>query len=88
MSRVFTDESLYKWSRSHDQDCCHAHVYLKHSKLFTRTRSPMILKTWYGPLGTQDLQSYINDDPGLTLFYGSLGQIWLHLCRGNWYDVI
>ena len=27
------------------------------------------LETWYVALGTQALQSYINDDPGLTLTY-------------------
>ena len=39
------NESLYKWSRSHDQDGRHAHIWLKPLKIFfSRTRSPMILK--------------------------------------------
>ena len=36
------NESLYKWSRSHDQDGRHAQKPLK--IFFSRTRSPMILK--------------------------------------------
>ena len=39
------NESLYKWSRSHDQDGRHAHIWEKPLKIFfSRTRSPMILK--------------------------------------------
>ena len=39
------NESLYKWSRSHDQDGRHAHIWYKPLKIFfSRTRSPMILK--------------------------------------------
>ena len=39
------NESVYKWSRSHDQDGRHAHIWWKLLKIFfSRTRSPMILK--------------------------------------------
>ena len=39
------NESVYKWSRSHDQDIRHGYKYQNTSKiLFFRTRGPMILK--------------------------------------------
>ena len=39
------NESLYKRSRSHDQDGRHAHIWYKPLKIFfSRTRSPIILK--------------------------------------------
>ena len=34
------NESLYKWSRSHDQDGRHGYVYQKRLKIFFRTRRP------------------------------------------------
>ena len=59
------NESLYKWSRSYDQDGRHGYIYQKPLKIFFfRTRRPMILKQ----LGMkhQGIELYnvcINHDP-------------------------
>ena len=37
------------------------------------------LETWHVSLGTQPLQSFINDDPGLTLTYFTQGKIGTHV---------
>ena len=68
------DISSLKWSRSHDQDGRHEHIWPEPLKIFFfGTRSPMILKLGMGPLVTQGLQSlYINDDPGI-LRQGQIG---------------
>ena len=63
------NESLYKWSRSHDQDGRHAHIWLKPLKIFSRTRSPRTLKIGMQHKGLKLYKDYINDDPGLTLAY-------------------
>ena len=62
-------ESLYKWSRSHDQDGHHAHIYgKKPSKIFSyRTNSPIIMKLGMKHYVLKLYKVYINDDPELTL---------------------
>ena len=41
------------------------------------------LETWHVALGTQALQSYINDDPGLTLTYFAARSNWV-TCTFEW----
>ena len=63
-------ESLYKLSRSHDQDGRHSHRWLKPLKVFVfGARSPMILKLGMYYQGHKRYKFYINDDPGMTLTY-------------------
>ena len=38
------DESLIAKSMSHDQDGRHAHIWKKHSKIFSRTGGPISTK--------------------------------------------
>ena len=64
------NQSLYKWSRSHDQDGRLAHLWLKPLKSsLDRTKSPMIFKfgKQHGGLGLYKI--CINGDLGLTLIY-------------------
>ena len=58
-----------EWSRSHDQDDCHAHIRQKPLKIFSRTKSPMILKLGMQHLGLKLCKNFINAGPGLTLTY-------------------
>ena len=54
------NESLYKWSRSLDQDGRHANILLKPLKIFfSRTGSPMILKLGMKHLGLKLCNVYI-----------------------------
>ena len=81
-------ESLFKRSRSHDQDGCHAHILGKNLKkiFFSRTKRPMTLK-----LGTQHrvlkyYQVCSKDDPpwvDLDLFYGRSNLVPYALLWGN-----
>ena len=41
------------------------------------------LETWHVASGTQALQSYINDDPGLTLTYFTARSNWV-TCTFEW----
>ena len=61
------EESLYKWSRSHDQDGRHAHIWQKPSKIFYRTNSPMVMKLGMEHYVLKLYKVYINDAPELTL---------------------
>ena len=66
------NESLYKWSRSHDQDAAKPmsiEVKKKPFKYPLQTKNPMILKLCMQPRGLKLYKVYINDDPGLTLTY-------------------
>ena len=47
------DESLIAKSRSHDQDGCHAHIWLKPLKnLLLQNRQADFHETWYVAFGT------------------------------------
>ena len=62
---------VYKWSRSHDQDSGHAHIWLKPLKnFFSITSSPMILKLGMKHSVLKLYKVYIND--GLDLFYAKV----------------
>ena len=62
-------KSLFKWSRCHDQDGCHAHIWLKFSNIFYRTNIPMILKCGMEHYVLNLYNDYINNDPESTLVY-------------------
>ena len=59
------NESLFKRSRSHDQD----HIWYKPLKFFSRTKRPMTLKLGMPHRVLEYYQVCSNDDPGLTLTY-------------------
>ena len=59
-------KSLCIWSRSHYQDSHHTHT---HIKIFSETRSPMILKLGVQHPGLKVHKVSINDDPWLTVTY-------------------
>ena len=65
------NESLYKWSSSHDQDGRHG--YKKQKPLmkifFSRTRRPMILKLGMKQQAMELYKVCINHDPGMILTY-------------------
>ena len=63
------NQSLYKWSRSHDQDGRQAHLWLIPFKNLLQNQSPMIFKfgMQHGGLGLYKI--CINGDLGLTLTY-------------------
>ena len=64
------NESLHKWSRSHDQDGRHAQKCSKPLKIFfSGTGGPISTKLGIMHRGLQPIIVYINDDPGLTLTY-------------------
>ena len=64
------NESLFKWSWSHDQDGRHAHIWLKPFKnLLLQNQKADDLRTWYVTLGCRAYQVCSNDDPRLTLTY-------------------
>ena len=68
--RKWRNESIYKWSRSHDQDGCHGYKYQKPLKIFfSRTRRPMILKLGMKHQAMELYKVYINRDPWVTLTY-------------------
>ena len=72
------NESLYKWSRSHDQDGRHAHIWYKPLKIFfSRTRNPMILKLGMQHSEPKLYKVCINDEPGLTLAYFTARSNWV-----------
>ena len=72
------EKSLYKWSRSLDQDGRHAHILSKPLKyFFFRTGSPMILKLGMQHQRLKIYKLYINDDPGLTLTYFTARSNWV-----------
>ena len=60
------NQSLYKWSRSHDQDGRQAHLWLKPLKIFSRTE---IFKFGMQHGGLRLYKICINGDLGLTLTY-------------------
>ena len=60
------NESLLKWSWSHDQDGHHAHVWYKPLKIFSGTKRPT-LKPGMQHRVLEYYQVCSNDDPGLTL---------------------
>ena len=55
------EESLFKWSRSHDQDGRHAHI--------SGTKRPMTCKLGMQHRVLEYYQVCLNDDPGLTFTY-------------------
>ena len=64
------NESLLKWSRSHDQYGRHAHIIMvKTLKIFSGTKRPMTLKLSMQHQLLEYYQFYSNDNPGLTLTF-------------------
>ena len=64
------NERLRKWTRSHDQDGRHAHIWYKHDKFFfSGTKRPMTLKVDMQHWVLEYYQVCSNDDSGLTLTY-------------------
>ena len=64
------NESLYEWSRSHDQGGRHGYKWQKPLKIFFyRTWRPMILKLGMKHQGEKFYKVYINHDLGMTLTY-------------------
>ena len=62
------NESLYKWSRSHDQNGRHAKNCSKSLKIiFSGTGEPISMKLGIWHRGHQPIIVYTNDNPGLTL---------------------
>ena len=74
------NESLYKWSKSHDQDGRNGYKQQKPLKIFfSRTRRPMILKLGMKHQAMKLYKVYINHDPGmiLTFFTARSTHIWM-----------
>ena len=64
------NESLFKWSRSYDQEGLLAHIWLKHEKFFFPvTKRLMTIKVDMQPGVLGCYQVYSNDNTGLTLTY-------------------
>ena len=64
------ERNVFKWSRSHDQDGRHAHMWLKHEKIFfSGTKRLMTMKVCMHHQVLKYYQIYSNDDPVLTLTY-------------------
>ena len=63
------NESLFKQSRSHDQDGCHAHMVKTLKNFFSGTKRPMTLKLGMLYQVLRYYQICSNDDPGMTLTY-------------------
>ena len=61
------NKSLFKWSRSLDQDGCHAHIVKTFKKIFSGTKRPMTLKLSMQHHVREYYQVCSNDDLGLTL---------------------
>ena len=62
--------NVFKWSRSHDQDGRHAHIWEKPIKIFfTGTERLMTLKLGMQHKVLKNNQIYSNNAPGLTLIY-------------------
>ena len=58
------------WSRSHDQDGRHAHIWQKPFKnLLLRNRWADLHETWYVASGPWPSINCVNGDPGMTLTY-------------------
>ena len=55
------NKSLYKWSRSHDQDGRQAHICKKPLETFSSTENPMIFKHGMRHLGLKLFNVCIND---------------------------
>ena len=70
------NKSLFKWSKTRDQDGRHAHIWYKHLKIFSGTSRPMTLKLGKQHGVLEYYQVCSNDDSGLTLTYFMAGQIW------------
>ena len=69
-SMGWKNESLFKWSRSHDQYGRHAHIWKNLKKIFfSGTKQPMTLKVGMQHRVLKYYQICSNDDPGLTLTY-------------------
>ena len=66
---MWSNQSLYKWSRSHNHVGHHACIWSKPLKNLKRTGRPMILKLGLQHLGLKFFKIYINDDPAMTLTY-------------------
>ena len=45
------NESLFKWSRSHDQNGCHAHMVKTLKNIHLRNQKASDLESWYAALG-------------------------------------
>ena len=70
------NESLYKWSRSHDQDGCHGYKWQKPLKIFFfTTRRPIILKLGMKHQAIEFYKVCINHDSGMTLTFLRQGQL-------------
>ena len=63
------NESLYKWSKSHDQDGRHAHIYYILKVFFSGTERLMTLKLGIQHGGHEYYHVCSNDTLGLTLTY-------------------
>ena len=61
------DESLCKWSWSHDQDGRHTLFGKTFENLILQNRKSYDPEDWHVASKTQALQVYINDDIGLTM---------------------
>ena len=62
------NKNLFKRFRSHDQDGCHAHIWLKYEKiLFSVTKKPMSLKVDMQHRILEYYQVCLNDESLLTL---------------------
>ena len=83
------NESLFKWSRSHDKDDRHAHICpymvkaIKDNFLWNRKADD--LETWYTALSTQVLPSLFKCCPwvDLSLFYSKVKFGPLCYCMGK-----
>ena len=66
----WSNESLYKWSRSHDQDGHHDYN-LQKPLFFFQNQKAYDFESWPESSGRRALQSFffINHDPGMTLNY-------------------
>ena len=64
------NENLFKWSRSHDQDGCHANMVKKHEKFFfSATKRPMTLKVCVQHRVLEYYQICSNDESRLNVTY-------------------
>ena len=76
--------SLFKRSRTHDQDGRHVHIMVKTFKnLLLRTKMPMTLKVGMQHRMLEYYQVCLNDDPELTLTYGKVKFGPLCFCMGK-----
>ena len=61
-------ESLFKWSRSHDQDGCQAHIWQKHEKFFFSVTN-RLMKVDMQHRVLEYYQVCSNDESGLPVTY-------------------